>query len=85
MKLREKITDRWTNKKVYVGKKNKYNVTVSYAPTDFTGKKDYWYFLIVKEDIDYSYNSLWDKLKYTSKEECIEACEKKIEELIKSK
>ena len=68
-----------------MGKKKKYNVKISYVPSDFTGKKDYWYFLIVKEDIEYAYNSLLDKLKYVSMEECIEACEKKIEELIKGK
>lgn len=85
MKLREKTTDRWQNGKTFIGKKNKYSVTVSYVPTDFIGKKDYWYFLIDKKDIDYAYNSLWDKLKYTSMEECIEACERKIEELIKGK
>ena len=80
MKLREK-REQWGNGKRYVGRKNNYKVTVSYAPSDFTGKKDYWYFSLNKED--YSYNSLWDNLHYKTQDECVEAAEKKIGELVK--
>lgn len=81
MKLREKNI-RWDSGKTFVGKKKKYNVTVSYTPTDFTGKKDYWYFLIDKKDVNYAYNSLWDNLHYETQEECVVAVEKKIDELV---
>ena len=60
----------------------KYNVKISYVPSNFTGKTDYWYFLINKEDINYSYNSLWDNLYYKTQEECVDAVEKKIDSLI---
>lgn len=83
MKLRDK-TERWQNGKTYVGKKNKCDVTVSYVSTDFTEKKDYWYYMIDKKDIDYSYNSLWDNLHYETQEECVDAAEKKIDELVKN-
>ena len=81
VKLREKNI-RFDNGKTFVGKKKKYNVKISYVPSDFTGKKDYWYFLIDKEDINYSYNSLWDNLHYKTQEECVETVEKKIDELV---
>lgn len=80
MKLREK-TERWQQGKRFVGRKKNYKVTIEYSPTDFIGKKDYWYFLIDKDD--YGYNSLWDKLHYETQEECVNAAETKIEELIK--
>ena len=83
MKLREKNI-KWDNKKTFVGKKKKYNVKISYDSSDFTGNKDYWYFLINKEDIDYSYNSLWDNLHYKTQEECVEAAENKVDELVKN-
>lgn len=82
MKLREK-REQWESGKRYVGKKNSYKVTVSYAPSDFTGKKDYWYFNLNKDDINYRYNSLWDGLHYKTQDECVEAVEKKIAELVK--
>lgn len=83
MKMRDK-TEPWRKGKIFVGRKNKCDVTVSYAPTDFTDKKDYWYFMINKKDIDYIYNSLWDNLHYDTYEECVNAAEKKIEEYIKN-
>lgn len=48
MKLKEK-TERWQQGKTFVGRKKNYVVTISFSPTDFTGKKDYWYFLIEKK------------------------------------
>lgn len=80
MKLREK-TEKWQQEQVFVGKKKNYKVTITYSPSDFAGKKDYWWFMINKDD--YTYNSLWDKLNYATQEECVNAAENKIDVLLK--
>ena len=40
-----------------------------------------WYYLIVKDD--YTFNSLWDELKFKSKDECALSAEVKVDRLVK--
>lgn len=66
-----------------VGKKKNYVVKIHFAAKSYIDKSEYWWFFIEKDDIRYNYNSLWDDLKYETKEDCVSACEKKIDELCK--
>lgn len=85
MRLTDK-TEKWSiGNKTLVGRKKNYIVKIHLSVQNYIDKDKYWWFLIRKEDIKYSYNSLWDGLKYKTKEECISDCEKKIDELVKNK
>lgn len=59
-------------------------MTIYFAAVSLKKEEPYWYYTLIKKDEDFRYNSLWDKLNYSSQEECVEACEKKIGELTKS-
>jgi len=83
MKLYNK-TEPFQRGKTFTGKKKHFKVTISYAPVDFMNTKSYWYFLLDKDDDSYTYNSLWYNLKYDTQEECVNAAENKIEEILKT-
>ena len=83
MKLVDK-TEKWSmGDKKLVGKKKKYIVTIHFSAKNLMNDSEYWWYSIFKEDINFAYNSLWDNLKYETQEECVEAAEKKIDELLK--
>lgn len=83
MRLIDK-TERWSmGNKTLVGRKKNYTVKIHFAAKNYLDKTEYWWFSILKEDIKFSYSSLWDDLKYETQEECVLACEKRIDEIIK--
>lgn len=79
MRLVDK-TERYSmgNRKL-VGRKKNYIVEINFSASNFLDKTTYWWFFLRKEDIGFSYNSLHDGLKYDTQEECVAACEKKID------
>lgn len=81
MKLRNR-TGKYDYDQTLVGRKKNFKVTIrcSAHPMD---KERFWYYILDKDD--YGYNSLWDGLKFNNQEQCIEAAENKIDELIKVK
>jgi len=56
-------------------------VTVYFSTTSFREEDPFWYYILIKDQENYRYNSLWENLKYSNQEECITACEDKIESL----
>lgn len=76
MRLVEK-TGTWDHNKTFVGKKKGWKVTLIYSSCNISKEAPYWYFLLRKDNV--AYNSLWEKLKYSTREECLEAAEAKIE------
>lgn len=77
-------TERWSmGNKTLVGRKKNYEVKILFSAKNYVNETEYWWFSIHKKDIKYSYNSLWDSLKFKTKEECVAACEKKVDELSK--
>lgn len=67
------------SQKMFKGKYKKYDVTVYYSRNEAS----YWYFTFNKKDEDCRFNSLWENMRYTTQEECVAACENKIDELVK--
>lgn len=56
----------------FVGKYKKWDCDISYSSKSYTSEESFWYFVCRKEGN--SYNSLWNELKYSSKEEAHDAC-----------
>lgn len=81
MRLTNK-TLRWDYGETWVGRKKNYEVKISYSAHLLNKETPYWYYVLKKGD--YAYNSLWNDLKYPSKEDCVNAAEIKIDELIKT-
>lgn len=81
MRLTDK-TERYSmgNKK-FVGRKKNYAVEIHFSANSFIDKTTYWWYFLKKEDTGFSYNSLHDGLRYGTKDECVIACEKKIDSL----
>ncbi len=83
MRLTDK-TERWSmGNKRYEGRKKGYLASIGFSAKNWMDSDEYWYFTLSTKDDTYSYNSLWDKLKYKSQEECLMACETKIDSLTK--
>lgn len=79
-------TERWSmGNKTFVGKKKKFEVHICYSIKSIYSEKEFWYFTLSRKEDDIRYNSLWDNIRFNDKDGCVEAAEKKIEELIKSK
>ena len=58
------------SQKMFKGKYKKYDVTVYYSRNEASYE-------------DCRFNSLWENMRYTTQEECVAACENKIDELVK--
>ena len=83
MRLTDK-TERWSmGDKKFVGKRKNYNVNIHFAAKNYMNENEYWWYSIQKDDIGFAYNSLWDSLKFNSKEECVKEAEDKVDELVK--
>ncbi len=80
MKLYEKPKD-WNGNRMFQGKKKKFEVTVYFVTVSLKSEESFWCYTLIKKDEELRYNSLCDNLNYSSQEECVEACEKKIDEL----
>ena len=79
MKLTES-RHRLTNNKFYTGRYKKFECYINYS-NHYAG----WYYTLISNDIrDIRYNSLWDNKTFTSKEECVTACQNYIDEVNKN-
>lgn len=57
----------------------KFECNINYSSND-----DIWYYCISSNDEkDIRYNSLWNDIKFKTQEECVNACQKYIDEVIK--
>lgn len=84
MKLTEKRTQ-YSEGKTFKGRKNKFEVTISFVPKSTFHKVEFWYYLLRLKENDFAYNSQWDNHRYSTLEECANAAEQKIDELKKQK
>ena len=79
MRLKD-VTRRFDSSKFYKGKYKKFECHINYSSND-----DIWYYYISSNDErDIRYNSLWNGIKFKTQEECINACQKYIDKVIKS-
>ncbi len=79
MRLKD-ITGRWDSNKFYKGKHKKFECRINYS-----SNLDSWYYCIDSNDErDIRYNSLWDGIEFKTKEDCIEACQKYIDGVLKN-
>ena len=70
----------WTKNKFYKGKYKKFECNINYSE-HYTG----WYYTAMSNDErDIRHNSLWDNQTFNSKEECVTACQKFIDEVNKN-
>ena len=76
MKFGNKITERWSLSYKRTGRKKGYKAEVTY--NSFYNR---FYFMLEKED--YIFNSLWKNMEYVTEQECIDTCEKYIDDLVK--
>ncbi len=76
-------TQRWDYGETWIGRKKNYEVRINFSVHPLKKENPHWYYMLSKGD--YSYNSLWDELKYGSKEECAIAAEDKVEQLVREK
>lgn len=83
MKLTDKTSAWDMGNKHFEGRKKKFNVSICYSTRD--KENPYWYYTVSRKEDDKRHNSLWSNERFNTKEECIEAAEKKIDELIKEK
>ena len=78
MKLKD-VTGRFDSSKFYKGKYKKFECNINYSSND-----DIWYYCISSNDErDIRYNSLWNDIIFKTLEECVNACQKYIDEVIK--
>lgn len=79
MRLKDS-TGRWDINKFYKGKYKKFECHINYASND-----NIWYYVINSNDKrDIRYNSLWNEIKFKTQEECVIACQKYIDEVLKN-
>lgn len=80
MKLKD-VTRRFDSSKFYKGKYKKFECRINYS-----SNLDCWYYCIDSNDErDIRCNSLWNDIKFKTQEECVNACQKYIDEVIKDR
>lgn len=79
MKLTE-TTKRYSYGRSFLGKKKNFQVSINLKSNPMSSEQ-YWYFVLKKND--FSYSSLDNDLKFENQNKCVEAAERKIDELIK--
>lgn len=67
MRLKD-VSERFDSSKFYKGKYKKFECHINYSSND---------------ERDIRYNSLWNGIKFKTQEECVNACQKYIDEVIK--
>ena len=82
MKLVDK-TRTFDSQRMFKGKYKKCDVIIYYSASSIRKEVPYWYYTFNKKGEDCRYNSLWENMKYSTQEECVTACENKINELVK--
>lgn len=84
MRLTDKTPLWGMGNKTFVGKRKGFNADINYVCYDLKPTEPYWFYTIWEGK--FAYNSLWDNLKFDTKEECVAECEKRIDlELKKQK
>lgn len=79
MRLKD-VTRRFDSSKFYRGKYKKFECHINYS-----SNLDSWYYHIDSNDKrDIRYNSLWNDIKFKTQEDCVEACKKYIDEVLKN-
>lgn len=71
---------KWRNG-FYVCKKKNFIVYIRYNDRPLRGEEPYWWFSLCNKELGYKYDSECDRLKFKTKEECLTAGVKKIDEL----
>ena len=80
MRLKD-VTRRFDNSKFYKGKYKKFECHINYSSS-----YNSWYYCIDSKDKrDIRYNSLWNDIKFKTQEECVNACQKYIDEINKGR
>ena len=75
------VSERFDSSKFYKGKYKKFECCINYSSND-----DIWYYCISSNDErDIRYNSLWNCTKFKTQKECVIACQKYIDEVIKGR
>ena len=60
--------------------------TKNLSAINFSSNDDIWYYYISSNDErDIRHNSLWNDIKFKTQEECVLACQKYIDEVIKDR
>lgn len=80
MRLTDK-TKKWDYGKTLEGRKKNYKVVIYYSEHPMGKEHPFWYFMLKKDN--YTYNSLWNNLKFETQDQCSKAAEDKIDELVK--
>ncbi len=79
MRLKD-VTPNYYASKLYKGKYKKFECYIHYLPN-----LDVWYYYLNSNDErNIRYGSLWDGIEFKTKEDCIEACQKYIDEVLKN-
>lgn len=79
MRLKD-ITGRFDSSKFYKGRYKKFDCHINYSSNN-----NVWYYTVNSNDKrDINYNSLWNDIKFKTQEDCVEACQKYIDEVIKN-
>ena len=79
MRLKD-ITRRFDSSKFYKGKYRKFECRINYS-----SMHNRWYYCIdSKDERDIRYNSLWGNESFKTQEDCVEACQNYINEVLKN-
>lgn len=73
------VTGRFDSDKSYKGKYKKFDCHI-----DYSTNLGSWYYYISNDERDIRYNSLWDEIDFKTQEDCIKACQKYIDEVLKN-
>ncbi len=80
MRLKD-VSGRFDSSKFYKGKYKKFECHINYF-----SNYDSWYYCISSNDErDIRYNSLWDEVDFKTQEDCIKACQKYVDGVIRSR
>ena len=87
MKLTEKTELYARGNRHFTGRYKNHSVDIKYIEHNpfFENLTPYWYFSSTNTKTDDSYNSLCDKLKFKTQQECVDAFIKYIDESLKKK
>ena len=79
MRLKD-VTGRFGNSKFYRGKYKKFECCINYS----SNLGDWYYYIDSNDERDIRYNSLWDEVQFKTQEDCVKACQKYIDEVLKN-
>ena len=79
MRLKD-VTRKFDSSKFYKGRYKKFECRINYS-----SNYNSWYYCIdSKDERDIRHNSLWSDEKFKTQEECVNACQKYIDEVLKN-